>query len=116
LDVDKNGSVDALTDGLLLIRHMFGYRGDSLIHSALGTNCIRCTSSAIEAMLNQCAALAVSDIDGNGEIDALTDGLLNMRFIFGIRGNALINNSVGNNCSRCIATEIEAYLTEKATR
>jgi hypothetical protein len=116
LDVDKNGSVDALTDGLLLIRHMFGYRGDSLIHNALGTNCIRCTSSAIEAMLNQCAAIAVSDIDGNGEIDALTDGLLNMRFIFGIRGNALINNSVGNNCSRCIATEIETYLTEKISR
>ena len=116
LDVDKNGSVDALTDGLLLIRHMFGYRGNSLIRNALGADCIRCTSTAIEAMLNQCTALAVLDIDGNGEIDALTDGLLNMRFIFGIRGDALINNSVGNNCSRCTTTEIETYLTEKLTR
>jgi hypothetical protein len=112
LDVDNNGSVDALTDGLLFIRHMFGNRGESLIESALGGACTRCTSSEIEIFLDQCAAIGASDIDGNGVIDALTDGLLKIRFIFGIRGAALIDNSVGDNCSRCTATEIETHLDQ----
>lgn len=109
-DVDRNGRVDALTDGLLFIRHLFGYRGESLIDSALGSDCTRCTSAEIEAFLNQCAVTGASDIDGNGVIDALTDGLLKIRFIFGLRGAALINHSVGDHCLRCTATEIEAYL------
>ena len=29
------------------------------------------------------------DIDGNGEVDELTDGLLILRFLFGPEGNAL---------------------------
>jgi hypothetical protein len=54
----------------------------------------------------------VSDFDGNGEIDALTDGLLSIRYIFGIRDAALINNSIGDGCTRCSAAEIENNLQE----
>ena len=31
LDIDGNGSYDALTDGLLILRYLFGLSGDSLI-------------------------------------------------------------------------------------
>ena len=110
LDVDGNVSVDALTDGLLFIRHMFGIRGESLIKDAVANNCINCTAPEIEIFLDQCAASDTSDIDGNGEVDALTDGLLTIRFIFGIRGAPLIEDSVGNGCSRCSEVEIEGYL------
>ena len=34
------------------------------------------------------------DIDGNGEVDELTDGLLILRFLFGPEGNALTNGVV----------------------
>ena len=30
LDVDDDGKTTALTDGLLIIRHLFGFSGDSL--------------------------------------------------------------------------------------
>ncbi len=110
LDADGNGSVDALTDGLLIIRHMFGLRGDSLIKDAVADNCTNCEASEIEPILEQCAASGITDIDGNGEVDALTDGLLNIRYIFGIRGPALINDSLADDCTRCSAVDIEDYV------
>ncbi|MEE9345459.1 MAG: ImpA family metalloprotease [Methylococcales bacterium] len=110
LDADGNGSVDALTDGLLFIRHMFGIRSDSLISNAVDGNCTRCTAIEIEPYLQQCVDLNFSDIDGNGKVDALTDGLLSIRYNFGIRNEALVINSVAEDCTRCNSTQIEEYL------
>ena len=39
---------------------------------------------------------AVLDIDGNGTTDALTDGLMLLRAMFGLTGVAVTNNSVGS--------------------
>ena len=41
LDVDGNGKVEAVTDGLMLIRYLFGLRGPSLIAGAIGTGATR---------------------------------------------------------------------------
>ena len=35
VDIDDNGSVDALSDGLLLLRYLFGLRGDTLTSSVV---------------------------------------------------------------------------------
>ena len=35
LDVDDDGKTTALTDGLLVIRYLFGFSGDSLTASAI---------------------------------------------------------------------------------
>ncbi len=112
LDADGNESVDALTDGLIFIRHMFGIRGVSLVEGATASNCSFCVAAEIEPILDQCAATGTSDIDGNGNVDALTDGLLIIRFILGIRGGALITDSIGDDCARCTVLEIEDYLQE----
>jgi hypothetical protein len=50
------------------------------------------------------------DIDGNGVADALTDGLLLLRYMFGFRGNALIGGALAGNCTRCIPAPVESYL------
>ena len=110
LDIDGDGGADALTDGLLFIRHMFGIRDESLIVGAVAGDCAFCAAAEIELILDQCVATGISDIDGDGNVDALTDGLLVIRYIFGIRGEAMITNSIGNDCSRCTANEIEGYL------
>lgn len=52
----------------------------------------------------------VLDIDGNGAADALTDGLMVIRYLFGLRGAALIQSAVGTGAKRTSATEIEAYI------
>ena len=49
-DVDGNGQVDALTDGLILIRYMFGLRGPSLTAGAIGVGATR-TAEQIEAYI-----------------------------------------------------------------
>ena len=54
---------------------------------------------------------SVLDIDGNGEFDALTDGLLIIRYAFGFAGETLTAGAVDlDNCQRCTAAEIEARL------
>ena len=50
------------------------------------------------------------DVDGNGENDALTDGILIIRYLFGFRGDTLVSEAVAPDCTRCTANEIEAYL------
>jgi type VI protein secretion system component Hcp len=49
------------------------------------------------------------DVDGNGLTNALTDGLLIIRYLFGFQGAALTDGAVGSGCTRCTAEEISAY-------
>ena len=49
LDIDANGSVDALTDGLIILRYLFGLRNDDLIINAIGSGSIRNTAEEVEA-------------------------------------------------------------------
>ncbi len=53
------------------------------------------------------------DIDGDSVTDALTDGLMVMRYLLGIRGNSLINSATSPNCIRCDDHEIEAYINSR---
>ena len=50
------------------------------------------------------------DVDGNGTADPLTDALLVLRYLFGFRGATLVDGAVAQDCSRCDAPTIEAYL------
>lgn len=56
MDIDQNGQVDALTDGLLLLRYMFGLRGASLVQGLIGQGAARNTAALIEAYLATCIA------------------------------------------------------------
>lgn len=109
LDVDDNGTADALTDGLLILRYQFGFRGQTLINGVVATNAGRTTVAALEgqlALLNG----ADLDVDGNGASDALTDGLLILRYQFGFRGETLISGVVATDATRTTSQAIEAYL------
>ena len=51
LDIDAGGSLGALTDGLLVLRSLFGFTGSALIGNAVGDPCGRCDAAAIEPYL-----------------------------------------------------------------
>ena len=55
-------------------------------------------------------ATSLADIDGNGELDALTDGLLLLRYLFDLRGDSLVNSAIAADASRVSAVDIEAYI------
>lgn len=51
-DIDQSGSVDALSDGLIILRYLFDFRGDSLINNAISPDANRTSSSEIEEYLD----------------------------------------------------------------
>ncbi len=52
LDVDGNGATAPLTDGLLVLRFLFGFTGSTLTAGAVDLGgCQRCDATAIEAYL-----------------------------------------------------------------
>jgi hypothetical protein len=108
LDMDGDGTANPLTDGIVLLRFMFGFSGPSLTGGAVAPSCTRCDAAAIEPYLTSLGS--VIDIDGNTMSDALTDGLLAVRYLFGFGGAILTTGAVGGGCTRCDAAAIEPYL------
>jgi hypothetical protein len=49
LDIDGNGKAEPLTDGLLVIRYLFGFRGKSLIQGAVASDASRKEADEIAA-------------------------------------------------------------------
>lgn len=106
-DFDGNGEADALTDGLLLLRYAFGLRDEALTNSAIALDAVK-TPQQIQNSLS--LASNIADIDGNGELDALTDGLLLLRYLFDLRGDSLVNTAVAIGASRSNNIDLEQYI------
>ncbi len=107
LSIDGNSTYDALTDGLLATRYLLGSSGPALITGAVGQGATRSAETDLGKYLLD--AKPFLDIDGNGKADASTDGLLITRYLFGLRGPALIDGAIGTGATRT-QTQIEAYL------
>ena len=110
-DIDQSSSLTALTDGLLVIRHLFGFSGTTLTAQATDANGSRIVAADISAFLTN--ADTELDIDGDGATTALTDGLLLIRYLFGFSGDALVNGAVGTGATRTTATQIETYINSR---
>ena len=110
-DIDRNGEAKALTDGLLVIRHLFGFTGDALADGAISSDATRDRAEDISALLAD--ADSELDIDGNGESKALSDGLLLIRYLFGFSGDALTVGAIGEGATRDTSEAIEAYISER---
>ena len=110
-DIDENKEAKALTDGLLVIRHLFGFSGDSLTSGATTAEGARTSAEAISTYLAD--ADSELDIDGDGQSKALTDGLLLIRYLFGFSGDSLIAGAIGEGAERATAEEIQAYIGDR---
>jgi hypothetical protein len=93
LDVDGDGQCRALTDGVIALRHVFGFRGEALVQDALGAGATRRDPAEIVAWLEYRASML--DIDGVGGVQPLTDGVLVARHLFGFRGTGLFAGATG---------------------
>jgi hypothetical protein len=102
LDINGDLKNDALSDGLYIIRYLFGLTDHSTQILYTGK---RRTDASINAYIK--AGIEYLDIDCNGESDALTDGLLILRYLFSItEGESLLNNSVDYINGQC-TSELE---------
>ena len=109
-DIDNNGQADALTDGLLFLRYAFGLTGDALVSGIVASDAQYTTASDIEQELAT-VYTSSGDIDGNGEVDALTDGLLLLRYLFGLDGDTLTAGVIGGGATLTDSATLETYLS-----
>ncbi len=107
LDVDNDGRFDALTDGLLILRYMLGYRGAALIADAVAaTGAERSSAAAIESYLQ--TVLPDLDIEGDNLRLATTDGLLIVRHLLGLTDAALTTGAA--RAGSRDASQMQSYL------
>ena len=109
LDIDNNGQVKALEDGLIIMRYLFGFPQGDLFANLLPGNGLRGQSEMLY-YLGQAEA-QILDVDGNGEAKALTDGLLIIRYLF-FGESFAVDDVVASDCQRCDATTISDYLSK----
>ena len=108
-DIDGDGEASFTTDGILILRFLFGFRGDALVKGAVGQKATRSTAE-IEAFLTD--NLDILDIDQDGEARPLTDGLLLVRYLAGFRGDTLVRQVVNQRGLRTNTDDIERYLDQ----
>lgn len=110
LDIDEDGTANALTDGTLVVRHLFGFTGSILVNGAVNPDGERTDPVEIADYLED-ARTGMLDADGNGTADALTDGTLIQRFLFGFRGQQLVEGALGAGATRTSPADIEDFLS-----
>ncbi|MGL4232752.1 MAG: CHRD domain-containing protein [Casimicrobium sp.] len=111
LDVDVSGTgsqYHSLTDGLIMLRYMLSVTGAPLVNGALGSTATRTDPDQIKTFLD--ATRLAYDIDGNSNVDAATDGVLIVRYLMGIRGDALVEGALGPRATRTLPDDIANYI------
>jgi uncharacterized repeat protein (TIGR01451 family) len=111
LDVDASNTAtkyDPLTDGLLVVRYLFGMTDAALTAGVLGATAARTSPTAIKDYLD--GIRPDLDVDGNGLWEPSRDGLLILRYLFGLRGSRLIEGAFDPAGSRHTPETIAAHL------
>ena len=97
LDVDGDGAVTALGDGLMVIRKLFGsaFTGTALTNKAMSTEATR-SAEQIHTFIEGGIRNGLLDVDHDGQTTALGDGLMIIRRLFGgaFEGNQLIQKAI----------------------
>ena len=116
LDPDGDGTQAPLTDGILFMRYLAGFTGDSLVAEAVSMEGIRTESEDITAWLSFHHDTFL-DVDGNGISGPLTDGILLIRYLAGFRGDSLVRgviDSTTNTATRTTSEDVTEFLDQFA--
>ena len=73
LDIDANGEVDALTDGLLLLRSMFGLTDDVLITGVLSSDATVSDANDIDSYITSIRGMTYGGLTGSQTGESVTE-------------------------------------------
>ena len=108
LDMDANGQEQPLGDGILIIRYMAGFTGQALIAGAVDPAGSRTDAEDIKNYLDQ--GRTYLDVDDDGVVNPLSDGILIIRYLAGFTGEALIAGAANPAGGRTSAEGIITHL------
>ncbi len=101
LDLDSDGLITPLGDGLMLIRHLFGtFKGEDLVSKAISPSSpylsegIVVAASHVTDNIQEGIDSGLLDVDGDGSVTPLGDGLMILRHLFGFSGESLVSKSI----------------------
>lgn len=118
-DVDGNGVVDALTDGIQVIRYMFDLIDEEDMSQAedIGPNATRTTSLEIYDYIATGDNGSCLDVDRDDIVNAQSDGLMILRYMFNLKEilteNALAEDN--NKTAADIIPYIEQYMPRQGS-
>ena len=92
-----------------MLRYSFGIRGGDLTDGATSPDS-PLSLADIEEKIS--STQSILDIDGDGSEDALTDGLLLLRYLFGLADDSLVSGAVSLSATRSTVSEISQYITD----
>ncbi len=98
LDADASMNYETFADGMLAVRYLLGVRGVALAVGATASGATRTDPAALAAWFDDMRP--VLDIDGDGQTEAATDGVLLLRYLLGFRGAALTANALAAGATR----------------
>lgn len=103
-DLDADGRADALSDGIIFVRYLFGataFSDDALVRQVLNNNSRRRDGAAVRAYLDA-GNPHLCDVNDDGVCDALSDGVIVVRYLFGgaFEGDRLVANAMGPDAQR----------------
>jgi hypothetical protein len=109
LDVDLNGQADALSDGVIILRHLFGFTGTALTNGVIDPSGLRTDPAEIASYLNSMGE-GMLDIDANGALSAVSDGIAIIRGLLGFTGVSLTEGVIDPSGQRTDPTAVETFL------
>jgi len=116
LDVNGDGRIDA-TDGTLILRRLLGFSGPALTNGLVSASCagVASTHTSIASFIDNQVASGHYNIDGlaAGGASATSSGMLIVRALQGLSGNAVTTSAIRNDATRVTWTgsgQIRDYL------
>jgi len=95
LDVDGDGQVRALSDGLLILRQQLGLTGNALVSGAVNPAGSRTGSAEVFGYVQRMIDSRALDLDGDDAVAAGSDGVMLLRVLLGLTGDAVTSGAVG---------------------
>ncbi|TAG45786.1 MAG: hypothetical protein EAZ30_14785 [Betaproteobacteria bacterium] len=108
-NVDANSITTSTSDGLMMIRRLRNLAGSELTNGAIGPNAGN-NASAIAQHID--ANKANWDFNGDGIVDAASDGVIIARYLFGFRGQSLTAGIVRPELPGRSPAEIESLISQ----
>jgi hypothetical protein len=102
LDIDRSDSLRAPTDGLLVLRRLLNITGAPLVNAVIEPvpTARRTQPADVAAWIDAQRVTGVGgnrplDLDDDGAVNASTDGLMLLRAMLGLRGDAVTQGALG---------------------